>query len=81
MNLLQAKNRCVVTQRFDTAYQTQRGPRLAGGAQARLERHSMNLLQAKNRCVVTQRFDTAYQTQRGPRFAGGAQARLERPSK
>ena len=35
---LQEKNRCVVTQRFYTAYATPRGPREAGGAEARPER-------------------------------------------
>jgi hypothetical protein len=46
MNHLQEKNRCVVTQRFYTAYRTQWGPHastalstgLVGGAQARPER-------------------------------------------
>lgn len=37
MNLLQSKNCFVVTKQFDTAYRTQRGPRFAGGAEARPE--------------------------------------------
>jgi hypothetical protein len=35
---LQAKNCCVVTQQFDTAYRAHRGPHEVGGAQARPER-------------------------------------------
>jgi hypothetical protein len=38
MNLLQEKNRCVVTQRFYTAYRTPWGPHEVGGAEARPER-------------------------------------------
>ncbi len=38
MRSLQAKNCCVVTQQFDTAYAAKWGPRYAGGAAARPER-------------------------------------------